>query len=176
MKKLLKHVAYLLGSTFILIGSALAQESNIKHTITANNDTKYYDGQVEDLAWMHGQWQGSGLGGTCYEAWQKPAGGTMMGMFKLVKDAKIVFYEFLVITKNEGRIEMQLKHFTPDMIGWEEKDKFISFKLIKMENQKAYFEGLTIEKTSQGTLQIYLTLHDKSGKKWEESFTFSKNS
>jgi hypothetical protein len=38
----------------------------------------------------------------------------MMGMFRLVKDGKVVFYEFLTLVEHEGSLLLKLKHDRAD--------------------------------------------------------------
>ena len=178
MKKQLIHatevLAFLLTLPSMAILSVGAQEIAAKHVIYANENTQYYQGPVHDLAWLEGSWQGVGLGGICQETWDKPTGDTMMGMFKLIKEGKPVFYEFFVLLKKEDHIELRLKHFTPDFVAWESKDDFITFKLIKVEGHKALFGGLTFEKVGDNQLQVYLALKHEDGSVTEELFKFEK--
>ncbi len=53
--------------------------------------------KVEDLAWLAGCWASvSGEPGSG-EQWSVPAGGSMVGAGRTIKDSKTVAYEFLVI-------------------------------------------------------------------------------
>ncbi len=173
----MKKMIYFLVCFFtILINRSIMCSGQVANkTITAKANTTFYQGQVADLAWMVGSWKGEGLGGECHEVWDSPKGGTMMGMFKLVIEGKVKFYEFITILKVNDRIEMRLKHFSPDFTGWEEKSKHVTFKMIKIEKQKAYFNGLTIEKTSPNQLQIHVLFTNDEGDKYEETFKFTKS-
>jgi len=65
----------------------------------------------------------------------------MLGMYRLVKDGKPVFYELVTISEEKGSLVIRLKHFNPDLTGWEEKDKSQSFWHIKKDKARMYFEG-----------------------------------
>ena len=67
----------------------------------------------------------------------------MVGTFRMVKDGKLVFSEFFTLSKQAGKIAIRLKHFGGEFKGWEEKDKFVEFPLIKVEGKTAWFGGLT---------------------------------
>lgn len=117
---------------------------------------------IADAAWLAGKWTGEGLGGTVDEVWSEPGGGAMVGHFRLVKDGKPVFYEIMTILAHEGSLEMRLKHVNADMTGWEEKNDFVTFKLVKSEPDAIYFSGLTFRRTGDDVIEGYLALRDRA--------------
>jgi hypothetical protein len=125
---------------------------------------------LADTAWLEGRWVGEGLGGVSEEIWSPARGGTMMGMYRLLKDGKPVFYEFLMLVEENGTLAMKLKHFNPDFMGWEEKAGFVTFKLVAVEPRAAHFDGLSFFREGDDALNIYLLLKDKEGKVREELF------
>lgn len=129
---------------------------------------------IADMAWLAGTWEGEGLGGTFDEVWTSPAGGAMAGFFRLVRDGKPVFYELLTVLEHEGSLEMRLKHANPDMTGWEEKNAFVTFKLVKLDETGAYFSGFTLKRLGPDTLEGYLALRGRDGASREEKFTFRR--
>src|SRR5436190_19333601 len=66
---------------------------------------------LASVAWLQGHWEGEGLGGVSEELWSPAAGGVMMGMYRLLKDGKPTFYEFLMLVEENGTFAMKLKHF-----------------------------------------------------------------
>lgn len=113
---------------------------------------------VADLAWLVGHWKGTGLGGVSEEIWAEPVGGVMMGMYRLVLKGEPSFYEFMHLSEDRGSLVLKLKHFNPDLTAWEEKDRFVSFPLVKLGTNEAYFSGLTFRLTSPDRLEIYLAM------------------
>src|SRR5687768_8740792 len=117
----------MLRSIFVAIAilaggsAAAAQESPLQqrtpNTLMAAADVPSPPATLQDMAWFTGRWTGNGLGGETEESWSAPAGGAMMGMFRLVKDGKVVFYEFLTLVEREGSLVLKLKHFNPDLTG-----------------------------------------------------------
>ncbi len=85
-----------------------------------------------------------------------PAGaGQMMGMFRHFKaDGSINFYEFYVFAEHEGSLIQRLKHFSPQLSGWEEKDEFVAFPLVAIEDDAAYFDGLSYVLGEDGMLTV----------------------
>lgn len=117
--------------------------------------------RVSDLAWMAGTWTGEGLGGQIDEVWSEPAGGAMVGYFRLVTDGKPVFYEILTLLEVEGTVEMRLKHVNPDMTGWEEKDGFVTFRLVKLDPSGVAFDGLTFRRLGDDAMEAFIALRNK---------------
>lgn len=130
--------------------------------------------KISDLAWLSGYWQGEGFGGICEEVWGKPSGDRMHGYFSLRNDKGHVFSEAMMLVEENGSLVLKLKHFRPDFVGWEEKDKFVSFKLVRLGELEAFFSGLTFRRADD-QLSIYLRLVE-DGKTREETFTFTRMS
>jgi len=169
-----KHLMLTLIVQYIFICSLMAQADaeNSKSSPTENK----FESQLAKLNWLVGHWIGDGFGGISEEVWASPVDGAMMGMYRHIKDGKINFYEFMNIVEIEGKVELRLKHFTPDLKGWEEKDKYIIFTFIKADENYFEFKGLIFQKLSEKDMQIILTLRDKEGNTRKEVFTFTRRS
>ena len=128
---------------------------------------------VAELSWLAGHWRGEGLGGQCEEIWSAPQAGTMMGTFRLMKDGEVQFYEFMVLTREAEGIVMKIKHFTPNLVGWEEKDDAVRFALEDLAPNRARFEGLTAVRTGD-ELEIKVLIHSDDGSVREEPFRFQR--
>jgi hypothetical protein len=128
---------------------------------------------IGDMRWLVGHWKGTGLGGVSEEIWADPAGGVMMGMFRLVQKGAPSFYEFMHLAEENGSLVLRLKHFNADLTGWEEKDRFVTFPLVKMGRNEAFFSGLTFRRASDDRLEIYLAL-GQDGKVREEKFELAR--
>jgi hypothetical protein len=95
---------------------------------------------LEDLAWLSGSWQGVREGNPVEEHWSRPAGGSLMGMFRWLRDGQVYMYEFLLIEAEDDNLVFRLKHFNPGMAGWEEKDEALVFDLMSGGPDKAVFK------------------------------------
>ncbi len=126
----------------ITISLSIKSHSQTKHTentlklISTKNQQKT---TIESLKWLSGSWSGIGFGAQCEEVRNLPKANSMMGMFQLIKNEKILIYEFIQIVEENGSLVLKLKHFNADFSGWEEKDKTVDFPLIKIERTTAWF-------------------------------------
>lgn len=129
---------------------------------------------IEDFAWLAGHWQGDGLGGKSEEIWSPPSAGTMMGMYQHSKDGTITFYEFFVIQEEEDGFKLKIKHFTRELIGWEEKEKYITFPLISLSPNRIEFDGLVMEKIDTNKMNTTVSIQQKTGEIIDEVFHFTR--
>ncbi len=129
---------------------------------------------IADMEWYAGRWTGAGLGGLNEEVWSPPRDGTMMGMYRMIKDGKPVFYELLLITEENGSLAIKLKHFHADLRGWEERDASVRFPLVAKRDGRIYFDGMTFERIGADRVKVYLAVEHKDGKVHEETFEYSR--
>ena len=129
---------------------------------------------LENISWISGNWKGEAFGGITEENWSEPSGGSMMAVFKHIKDNKVTFYEIEIIREVENSLVLQLKHFHHDLKGWETKDETVDFPLKEITANKVVFEGMTFEKISDNEMNIYVDLHQKDGAIEIMKFTYKK--
>ena len=140
-----------------------AQDTLTEHTRQLNESSTGPVAKVTDFAWLEGHWQAEALGGTVEEIWSGPSAGTMVGMFRLVKDGKVGFYEIFTLTEEGSTVLLRLKHFDPDLSGWEERDETVDFPLVALTEDTAWFEGLTYQQRGPDEMQVYLAMRTKDG-------------
>lgn len=69
---------------------------------------------------------------------------------------------------------MKLKHFGTDLMGWEEKEDWKAFQLIELGENKAWLDGMTIERKSD---QLIFQVNISDGSESQiERFTYTKKS
>jgi hypothetical protein len=137
--------------------SAGAQQRNSENTLRLKKGAPRPQAEITDVAWLSGYWRGSGLGGQLEEMWSQPAHDRMHGLFTLATDGKPVFSEAMLLVEEEGSLVLKVKHFTPEFVAWEEKEKSIRFPLVRLENGTAYFHGLTLRRNGD-SLVIHIVL------------------
>jgi len=153
--------------------TATAQESQTENTLTlAGADPA--PAVIGDFAWLAGLWAGEAFGQTVQEFWSPPAAGTMVGAFKLYDGDEVSFYELLVLTEVGGSVAMRLKHFQPDLAGWEEKDVSIHFPLVRRTEDTYYFDGLTFARRGGDVIDVYLVVGEPDGSTREEHLVYRR--
>ena len=134
------------------------------------------------LSWLAGNWRGEKRGGLIEEIWSEREGGDRMGMFRLVKDGVVQFYEFMSIGYDEadGPV-LRIKHFSKGLLGWEEKDDSEVFYFVRSTPREAVFAQresevptrLVYRLTDDGELVILLEKDREAGTSTSE-FRFSR--
>jgi catechol 2,3-dioxygenase-like lactoylglutathione lyase family enzyme len=150
------------------------QEKITEHTLKLGPGAKSPPATLADMAWLTGRWVGPALGGEAEEIWSPPRAGSMMGMYRLVRDGKPVFYEFQTLVEVRGSLILRLKHFNPDLIGWEEKQKTIEFPLVGLQGGIIQFEGMSFHRQGDARLTVYLAIEGKDGAVHEEAFSYTR--
>ena len=89
---------------------------------------------IVQLAWLAGCWEGQVGPVRIEEQWNKPAGGTMLGLSRNMKDGKVIFSEFMRIDQREGKIVYTARIGT--------KAAATPFESIRMTAEEAVFENL----------------------------------
>lgn len=125
------------------------------------------------VAWIAGHWRGEALGGVTEEIWSPPMGGSMMASFKLAVDDEVKFYELETILQEGDTLILKLKHFSSKLHGWEEKNETVDFKLVKVTDDKVYFDGMTFENVSKEEMNVYVLIGD-DGAEQETKFNYRK--
>lgn len=151
-----------------LASAATAQVRNTENTLKLDESGERQVATIDRVAWMAGSWEGEAFGGTFEEVWSAPSAGTMVGTFKLMHDGKLSMVEIIMIVEVEGSLEVRLKHFNADFSVWEKKDEYVSFPLVRLKDDAAYFEGLTYIRKGDEQLQVYLATRREGGLHEEE--------
>ena len=160
-----------MGSPLLTAGT-VAQTKSTENTMKLDKKSALPEAFITDVSWLSGHWYGEAFGGVCEEIWSPPSGKSMMCMYKMMKEDKVIFYKFLIIVEEAKSLNLKLKHFNPDMTSWEEKDKYVEFPLVKIKPNEVYFDGLTFKKIDENTLYVFLRMKQKDGTEKEEKFVY----
>ncbi|AWX44850.1 hypothetical protein HME9304_01855 [Flagellimonas maritima] len=129
---------------------------------------------LTEVAWMEGHWKGEAFGGIAEDLWSPPSGGSMMFVFRHILEGKVNFYEIGHFREIDGTLVFELKHFNADLKGWEEKNVVQTFKLIKVDGNRVYFDGFTFEKVTPNEVNIYAIIGGKEQNPKEILFNYKK--
>lgn len=159
---------------FLLLFLFITFSCKGQNTLSLQEGDTSPNAALSEISWMEGHWKGEAFGGITEEIWSPPLGGSMMFSFKLVVDDEVNFYELGHIRQLEESLIFELKHFGGDLKGWEEKNEVQSFKLIKVNENRLYFDGFTFEKVSETEINIYGLIHQNDGTEEEVKFNYKK--
>lgn len=129
---------------------------------------------IDSLRWLEGRWIGEGLGMTAEEIVSPAIGGSMIGVFRASRDGAPAFYELISYREENGSLMLRLKHFNPDLKGWEEKAVTVDFPLVAVEGDRVYFDGLTIERVGDRRMRQYVELAGGSGGRQTAVFEYRR--
>lgn len=138
----MRHILTILSSLALATPALAAPE-----TRTAIPGQPAPPAQLADLAWLAGEWVGTGISGEARESYSPPTGGAIVGHF-IQTDGKggSSFYEIVQIAPKDGSLVYRIKHFHPDLTGWEEKKDVQEFGLVAREGDAWYFDGFTLRR------------------------------
>ncbi len=161
MKKLLLLIAF---TIFTL--SCKAQ-----NTLHYNDEKGSPKATLNDLKWLSGNWKGASEMGNFEENWSEASAKSMLFSFKMWNDNEVFFYEIGHIVEKDKSLILELKHFDKELKGWEKQDEKESFRLVKIDGTKFYFDKITYEKIDDNHMIVYV-LMEESGE--ELIFNFKK--
>jgi hypothetical protein len=136
---------------------------------------------LKDLFWLSGKWLGEMDGFTIEEQWSQPAGTSIIGMFRMFNSEAVKFYEFLAFEIEPQGLVLRIKHFSPKLKGWEEKDQTTELWLVAVKKNEALFykpqsspsKWLIYKRLNENELLAYFDQED-----WEkpsEPYHFVRN-
>ena len=86
--------------------------------------------------WLAGTWIETNDPRRCDELWTRNMADNMAGVFKWMQDGKLRMYEFMVLERRDNGIQLHLKHFGPDLVGYEEKDQSEILDMVLCEERR----------------------------------------
>lgn len=149
-----------MGLSDIVAGSLLAFAGD-PQTRSAAPGAEPPAAAIADLAQLAGQWHGEGYGGPATEVYSPPQAGGIAGHF-LQEGGKggVLFYELLQIVPRGRSLVYRLRHFNPDITGWEDAKggKAVEFPLVAVEGNRFFFDGLTLVREGPDALTVWVKI------------------
>lgn len=166
----------LVAGAWVAPSPLAAQVPNTENTLRLEDGDPSPPARIDQFSFLQGEWTGEGLGGAVDELWSRPASGTMVGAFRLIREGRVIFYEIFALEEEENTVVLRLKHFNPGpgLPGWEERDRETLFRLVRVEGNVAWFRGLTFRVADPDTLLVHLALRSGDGPLREEAFHFRR--
>ena len=145
-------------AVLLCFGTAAAQSQRTEHTFQLDDPDNPPAASLADASLLVGSWAGTAFGGTLEAARNPPSAGSMVGLFKLMHDGEVSFYEILLLAEEEGTLNLKVKHFNPDFSAWEDKKEHITFRFIKAEEDALHFSGISFYRISDDELHAYVVM------------------
>lgn len=142
----------------LCFGSAAAQSQRTEHTFKLDDPDNPPAATLADASMLVGSWTGTAFGGTLEEVWNPPSAGSMVGLFKLMHDDEVSFYEILLLVEEEGTLKLKVKHFSADFSAWEDKKDHVTFRFIKAEEDALHFSGISFYRISDDEMHAYIVM------------------
>ena len=100
---------------------------------------------VDQLGWIAGPWRGTLGDRTIEQHWMTPIGGSMVAMYRSIRDNRATLYELLAIEQQGDEVWLRIKHFTPGagLVSQEAKEESANHVLVSLEGRTAVFEAAT---------------------------------
>ena len=131
--------------------------------------------RIAEVAWLTGYWVGEGLGGEVEDVWLPPKAGVLLGAFRLHRtDGKPGFYELFAIEEVDDTLQFVVKHFHPDWVGWEEKDKALRIRLSRVSADEIAFGRIVFQRTAPDRLVVKLAIREKDGTLRHETLAYRR--
>ena len=166
---------WLIVLLLVFSNSGLAQERLTEHTYQLPKDAPLGAGSLEDVAWLAGSWKGTAFGSQFEEVWNPASAGSMVGMWKLFDEEKGVnFYELLLLKEEGDGLVLLVKHFSADFVAWEEKEDFVKFRLVKVEENAVHFSGLSFYRDGEDRIDGYIVMNHKDGSRTEHHIAYQR--
>jgi hypothetical protein len=84
----------------------------------------------------------------------------MVGHFRMLRDGKPAFYEFILLDVADGGLRMRLKHFNPDHTAWEDKEDWATFNPVSAGPDELVFSGLRILRSGPDAITMKLRVRN----------------
>lgn len=149
---------WLVTLSLLVCGSSVfAQSPLTEHTFRLDDPDARPSATLDDVAWLAGSWSGEALGGTFEEVWNAPSAGSMVGMFKMLRDGEVSFYELMLFVEEEGSLSYKVRHFSPDFTAWEDKDEYMTLRFIRADEEAVHFNGVSFYRVSNDEVHAWLS-------------------
>ena len=153
-------------SALFAAGNAGAQSHRTEHTYQLDDAEVRPAATLDNAAMLVGSWTGEAFGSEFEASWHPSSAGSMVGLFKLLGDDGVKFYEILLLVEEEGSLSLKVKHFTPAFEAWEDKADYTQFRFVKAQDGAVHFQGISFYAVSRDEMHAYIVM--RSGEELRE--------
>ncbi len=87
----------------------------------------------------------------------------MGGYARGYDDKGLMFNEIITLSQLDDGLVFTVKHFSPELHGWESQNKPILRRLLKREDKVWYFDTVTYVQIDEDNYMIYILLPNDKG-------------
>ncbi len=110
---------------------------------------------IANMAWIEGHWIGEMPDGPVEHVVLSPRFGHLPGFVRALGDRSPVFYEISVFAEAGDSLTVRVKHFTPELAGWEAQSGYVDRPLVDRDATNFYFDGITFSRTGRDSFTVY---------------------
>lgn len=110
---------------------------------------------IADMAWIEGHWIGDMPEGPVEHVVLGPRFGHLPGFVRALAPKNPIFYEISVFAEVGDSLTLRVKHFTPELAGWEAQAGYIARPLVDRDATNFYFDGITFSRTGPDSFTVY---------------------
>src|SRR3990170_1643644 len=110
---------------------------------------------LADVAWLEGRWIGQMPEGPVEHVILGPRFGHLPGFVRAVNRQGVIFYEIWVLAESQGSLTVRVKHFSPELAGWEAQEAYIDRLLVDRDASNLFFDGATYSRTGPDSFTVY---------------------
>jgi hypothetical protein len=135
---IVSRVAY-----FVICASMLATSTARPLAQGASAAPSPVKATVQQLDWIAGAWSGTLGDRTIEQHWSAPAAGSIMAMYRSIRNNQVQLYELLAIEQEGDAVVLRIKHFAPGpgLVGREAKEESANHTLVQLDGRTAVFQG-----------------------------------
>ncbi|HSP20050.1 MAG TPA: DUF6265 family protein, partial [Myxococcaceae bacterium] len=94
------------------------------------------------------------------------------GVFRASRGGQVTFFELMTVVEVGGSLVFRLKHFGPDLRGWESPERVVDLALVRTTRSALQFDGLTYRRAG-GRLEAEVLVGVGAGGSRAEKFLYA---
>lgn len=150
--------------TILISNASSAQDADPRSFVRRHGaGSRPVPASIDDVRWLEGYWMGKMPEGPVEQYFLPPAASQMPSFVRSLNDKGIIFYEIATFVERGGTIFIRLRHFTPDLVGWEDRSGAIERPLLAIEGGNLFFDRASFIRTGEDTYTVYF-LNMEDGK------------
>lgn len=106
----------------------------------AFSQTRAKAGSISDIRFIEGSWKAVAGDRSIDAVWSVPAGESMVGYVRVMKEGKVTLYEMFAFEQTEEGLVALVRHFSPGLIAREEKEKPDRYAFMEAGDSHALFQ------------------------------------